>query len=137
MKNTTIAVLLLALLLAGGCSGFVSVRTRPPSTEPSDPPATVEISHPAHLGIPPGHLPPPGQCRVWIPGRPPGHQPPAGSCNRLESQVPAGAWLVYRPTKDRKHVRLSVYDEELPGNVVSIALYDAKSGSFVRVEATY
>lgn len=31
-------------------------------------------------GIPPGHLPPPGHCRDWIPGRPPGHQPPPYKC---------------------------------------------------------
>ena len=26
--------------------------------------------------IPPGHLPPPGEYRLWLPDRPPGHQPP-------------------------------------------------------------
>jgi len=35
-------------------------------------------------GIPPGHLPPPGQCRVWYDGRPPGHQPQATSCQAAE-----------------------------------------------------
>jgi hypothetical protein len=30
--------------------------------------------------IPPGHLPPPGECRVWRPGVPPGHQPPPFRC---------------------------------------------------------
>jgi hypothetical protein len=30
--------------------------------------------------IPPGHLPPPGECRVWYPDRPAGHQPPPGRC---------------------------------------------------------
>ena len=33
--------------------------------------------------IPPGHLPPPGTCRLWYVGRPPGHQPPPASCARL------------------------------------------------------
>jgi hypothetical protein len=33
-----------------------------------------------HVHIPPGHLPPPGECRVWLPGLPPGHQPPPGRC---------------------------------------------------------
>ena len=28
----------------------------------------------ARLGIPPGHLPEPGSCRVWVPGRAPGQQ---------------------------------------------------------------
>lgn len=44
--------------------------------------------------IPPGHLPPPGACRVWFPDRPPGHQPPPGPCHVLQYQVPPGAFLV-------------------------------------------
>ncbi|MGH2436332.1 MAG: hypothetical protein ACRDFA_05000 [bacterium] len=35
-------------------------------------------------GIPPGHLPPPGACRVWYDNRPPGHQPPPTSCREAE-----------------------------------------------------
>ena len=35
-------------------------------------------------GVPPGHLPPAGQCRVWYDGRPPGHQPPPTSCREAE-----------------------------------------------------
>ena len=31
--------------------------------------------------IPPGHLPGPGQCRVWHSNRPPGHQPPPFRCS--------------------------------------------------------
>ena len=45
--------------------------------------------------IPPGHFPPPGQCRVWDPDRPPGRQSPPGSCDVLERRVPAGHYLVY------------------------------------------
>lgn len=30
--------------------------------------------------IPAGHLPPPGECRVWFPDRPAGHQPPPMNC---------------------------------------------------------
>ncbi len=44
--------------------------------------------------IPPGHMPPPGKCRIWFSGRPPGHQPPPGNCEVLERQVPTGAWLI-------------------------------------------
>ena len=33
--------------------------------------------------IPPGHLPPPGECRYWYPGVPPGHQPPPFPCHRF------------------------------------------------------
>jgi surface antigen len=45
--------------------------------------------------VPPGHMPPPGKCRIWFPGRPPGHQPPAGDCWDLERRVPRGAWLIH------------------------------------------
>jgi len=34
--------------------------------------------------IPPGHMPPPGACRVWIEGRPPGHQPSVTSCRQAQ-----------------------------------------------------
>lgn len=49
---------------------------------------------PASVHVPPGHMPPPGACRIWFPGRPPGHQPPPGNCARLQRQVPPGAVLV-------------------------------------------
>lgn len=35
-------------------------------------------------GIPPGHLPPPGECRVWYDDRPAGQQPPPTSCREAE-----------------------------------------------------
>ncbi|HXH01700.1 MAG TPA: tetratricopeptide repeat protein [Candidatus Competibacteraceae bacterium] len=46
------------------------------------------------IDVPPGHWPPPGLCRVWLPDRPPGHQPPPGDCHGLARQVPPGAWLL-------------------------------------------
>src|SRR5687767_7548713 len=49
------------------------------------------------LGIPPGHLPPPGECRIWYPGRPPAHQPPPLSCADAGVRAPAGSWVLYRP----------------------------------------
>lgn len=44
--------------------------------------------------IPPGHMPPPGSCRIWYQGTPPGQQPPPGDCLRLSRRVPPGAWLI-------------------------------------------
>jgi hypothetical protein len=35
-------------------------------------------------GVPRGHLPPPGLCRVWFDGRPPGQQPAPVSCERAD-----------------------------------------------------
>ncbi|HWA50270.1 MAG TPA: hypothetical protein VG742_18515 [Dongiaceae bacterium] len=49
---------------------------------------------PQALHIPPGHMPPPGKCRIWYPGQPPGHQGPVGKCSKLQYQVPPGAVLV-------------------------------------------
>ena len=41
-------------------------------------------------GVPPGHLPPPGECRVWYPGVPPGHQPPPFKCDDGYRSVRSG-----------------------------------------------
>jgi hypothetical protein len=46
------------------------------------------------LEIPHGHLPPPGECRIWFPDRPAGHQPPPEKCEAVYSSVPPGAVLV-------------------------------------------
>lgn len=124
-------VLLVGSFLATACSGFIAVETRHQRNHPV---VVHEATpaHPAHLGIPPGHLPPPGRCRIWIPGRPPGHQQPPGTCSTLRDDVPVGAWLVYRPSRDRKYVEVSVYDRKQPHLVVAVGLYDANSGRFVR-----
>lgn len=44
--------------------------------------------------IPPSHMPPAGQCRIWHHGREPGQQPPPGDCKKLRKRVPQGASLV-------------------------------------------
>ncbi|RRQ23440.1 hypothetical protein D5687_06725 [Guyparkeria sp. SCN-R1] len=46
------------------------------------------------VSIPAGHLPPPGECRIWYPDRSPGDQPPPGNCRDLQYHVPPGAVLV-------------------------------------------
>ncbi|MDX1640477.1 MAG: hypothetical protein R3220_02180 [Balneolaceae bacterium] len=46
-----------------------------------------------HFKIPPGHMPPPGECRIWYYDRPPGHQPPTVQCHRVR-RIPYGAILV-------------------------------------------
>jgi hypothetical protein len=48
----------------------------------------------AAQGIPPGHLPPPGECRVWYDNRPPGQQPPPTSCANARATVARGSGRV-------------------------------------------
>jgi hypothetical protein len=84
------------------------------------------------LGIPPGHLPPPGKCRLWYPDRPPGHQPPPESCGRLRAHAPTGGWLIHRPQHEPHYVDVSVYDAYQPGIVISIGLFDVDTGAFLR-----
>jgi hypothetical protein len=64
-----------------------------PAARPSDG-VEVRPSRGPAFHIPPGHYPPPGQCRVWLPGVPPGQQSRPGPCGVLRQQVPPGAYLV-------------------------------------------
>lgn len=85
------------------------------------------------LNIPKGHYPPPGECRIWHPGRPPGQQPPPVSCDRARAQVPPGAWVIRHPDDDPEHVHVVVYDEQRPGSVLVVGQFNIASGVFVRV----
>jgi len=92
---------MIALLGAlSACS--VAVTARVPAPAPTY--TVVEDQQEYH--IPPGHMPPPGGCRPWYPGEPPGHQPPAGDCELLLHSGPAGAWVLYRPSEERRVVRI-------------------------------
>jgi hypothetical protein len=127
----------MAIVTATACN---SIHSSPPA-QPA--PAQAEYAQRGHgrghgrstaatLGIPPGHLPPPGQCRVWLPGTPPGHQPKARSCTLIERTAPAGSWIVYRPEKERKVVQVRVVDERRPGVVVHLRVYDIDRGTLIR-----
>lgn len=82
-RHVWIGVLLVLGLLVSGCS--VSYR---PAVAPEHAPGPG-------AKVPPGHMPPPGMCRIWFEGRPPGQQPPPGDCAELAPRVPPGAVLVH------------------------------------------
>ncbi|MEQ1855535.1 MAG: hypothetical protein ABL963_03640 [Longimicrobiales bacterium] len=51
--------------------------------------------------VPPGHMPRPGYCRLWLPDTPPGHQPPPQRCDRLfRAGYPRGAVIIGSPSHD-------------------------------------
>ena len=85
-KNAMILGFAVASL--AGCGGGGMIRTDAP------PPRPAPASQQSKIHIPPGHLPPPGKCRHWYPGRPPGQQPAIGECADLARRVPQGAILV-------------------------------------------
>ena len=90
----------------------------------------------ATLGVPPGHLPDPGECRVWIPGTPPGRQPKPKSrpCPGIATVAPAASWIIYRPTDDKKVVHIREVDARRAGTVVRIRIFDIVTNRLLREE---
>lgn len=82
--------------------------------------------------IPNGHLPPPGECRIWYPDRPAGHQPPPFKCGRGHAAVQPGGWML-SPGPHPGEVQAVVYDMRRPGVVIDVAIFDARTGSMIRV----
>lgn len=139
------------LTLVAGCSGAKpEVRTAPnpeasvvigPGAAGSDVAskktgASQNASTAARYGIPPGHLPPPGQCRVWMPGEPPGQQKryKSGECALVQRRVPPGGWLVYRTSGDKKEIVVREYGSG-PSELLAIRIFDAVTGALVWEEA--
>lgn len=114
-----------ALGALAGCSGK-NMYSQPEPRFAKAPPGAET------LAVPPGQLPPPGECRLWFPGRPPGRQPKPRSCPDVESSAPAGAWVLYRPSQDRNVVHVRYVDDRRAGVVVWIRVFDASSGAFIR-----
>lgn len=105
----------------------------PNAPAPSAPAPKAPAPNTAPLDIPPGHMPPIGECRIWIPGTPPGRQPhrDSGDCDQITREAPAGSWVVYRPTFEKKLVHVRVIDTRRAGVVVAVRVYD-ETGKFVR-----
>ena len=127
MRSARLLVPCLLLIGAAGCSA-----SKTSSPEPAPARRGPSSTSARTLGVPPGHLPPVGRCRVWVPGQPPGHQAPARSCSDIEREAPKGSWILYRPAEDRKVVQVRVIDERRPGVVVHLRVYDAEKGTLVR-----
>jgi hypothetical protein len=72
------------------------------------------------LGIPKGHLPPPGECKIWIPGSPAGQQGPPQSCGSAFQNAPLGAWVITH-TGDR--YKVNVLSKVKPRIVVDVRFY--------------
>jgi hypothetical protein len=117
-----------------GVAILAAVACRPVSTDPAPRPEPVRRSPStaASMNIPPGHLPQPGMCRVWVPGTPPGHQAKPRSCSGIERTAPAGSWIVERPGADKKVVHVREVDERRPGVVVRMQVYQIRDGKLMR-----
>ena len=46
-------------------------------------------------GVPPGHRPPPGMCRIWIDGVPPGQQPAPTDCATAVRNRPSNGRVIF------------------------------------------
>lgn len=68
------------------------------------------------LGIPTGHLPPPGSCKVWYPHQPPGQQPPHSSCGEAFHKAPAGSLIISRDKDDPKVITVNEVISQHPRN---------------------
>jgi hypothetical protein len=83
------------------------------------------------LRIPPGQLPPAGNCRVWYPDRPPGQQPRAESCAKAEAAATGESWILYRPREDPRLVHVRILDPDQAGVILRVRVYDAERGTYL------
>ena len=109
-------------------------RTPPGQDTPAQPPPPVVVRN--EILIPPGHLPRPGECRVWIPGTPPGRQPRPRSraCAGIEALAPAGSWIVYRRADDQRLIYIRLIDERRPSIVIRNRIFDGNTWELLRDE---
>ena len=101
MQPLRLVVAALPLALLAACTVNprpVVVTTPPPVVQavPVTPAAPAAMGAPAAvtIDVPPGHYPPAGSCRIWVPGVAPSQQAAPGPCGDLQQRVPAGAVLL-------------------------------------------
>lgn len=98
IETITFAAAALALAMPAAAQGRGKGRTSQRSTSTvqrtsGDVIGTTRTA--GHDRVPPGHLPPPGMCRVWIDGVPPGHQPAVTDCSTAQMQRTANSRVIY------------------------------------------
>lgn len=76
------------------------------------------------LNVPPGHFPPPGECKLWHPRRPPGLQPPPASCETLRETAPTDTVVI-------DHEGHIVLDRR---GLVTVDAVAVELGSFLQVD---
>ncbi len=138
MRRRALISAFAGLLAAGACTH----RTRTIILDPNPDVRGGEAetnrgpSSAATLGVPPGHLPSEGECRIWIPGTPPGRQPRPKSrpCPGIESLAPAGSWIIYRPLENRKLVYVRLIDARQAGLVIRTRIFDIETTRLLREE---
>jgi len=126
-----------AALITGCSSSGVVVGGPGPTPVPAPGPAPQQVrgnSESVHvLGVPPGHLPHAGQCRVWVPGTPPGHQARSRSCYGIAQTAPLGSWILYRPGSNSNIIHVHQMDRTRVGVIVVVQVFDV-SGRYLRDE---
>jgi len=126
------------LLAAGACTHRIRTIILDPNPDVRVGEAETNRgpSSAATLGVPPGHLPSEGECRIWIPGTPPGRQPRPKSrpCPGIESLAPAGSWIIYRPLENRKLVYVRLVDARQAGLVIRTRIFDIETTRLLREE---
>lgn len=118
-----IALLFLVAGFLGSCAPIIVARAPIPIPGPRKVEKRGEWSLHA-LGIPNGHMPPPGSCRIWYPGRPPGHQPPPFKCGVGRLSIPLGTFLVQR--LDGQFIQVDEYDAKRPNFVVRTGTFQLR-----------
>lgn len=116
-----------SVFLASGCLSTAARSSDPGPRARSGKVVLVSASEGRHAPrglskVPPGHYPPPGQCRIWHLGTPPGHQPPPAPCASLIGRVPRGSFILYggRPwDTEYDWVR---HERRTPGSVPQVVL---------------
>lgn len=98
MKKTSyISILIISYFLIGCSTIYYPTGTEYPENKERRNDEIVLYPF-ADMEIPNGHLPPPGECKIWFPERPAGQQPPPQSCSSAIMNKPLGAWIITHET---------------------------------------